>query len=119
MDFESAVTRALELIPKEVARDGEITAHAMTIINLRQAREKLAKDMTDKEALCAGLNNKTPDELKSAVDAYTSTLEDEKKIVGDIRINEARQSITARIMRGNLEKKKVALEAFSRYRGGK
>lgn len=119
LDFSSAVSIAVqELIPKEIARDEDIVTIPLNIARLRQARERISKDIAEKERIVAGLKNGAPDEVAAVVSAYEATLTDEKGIVADQRINDARQAITSRVIRANIAKKKEALEAFRSWASG-
>ena len=107
--FSDGIVETVEILKKEIARDEETVSSNMTIPRLRQLREKLTVDLGRKGKALASIKTAKYPAIESAVQAVEDTYNDEIKIIGDTRINEAVQIRALRAIRENLPKKKQAL----------
>ena len=107
--FAEGMLETVEMLGKEIARDEEIAASAMTIPHLRQMREKLKADLGRKEKTLTAIKMVKYPAIESAVQAVEDTFNAENQIIADTRINEAVQIRAFRALRANLPRKRQAL----------
>ncbi|MBI4666944.1 MAG: hypothetical protein HY751_11120 [Nitrospinae bacterium] len=112
-DLGDPAASAAAILVKEIARDEEILSAPMNMARLRQTREKLGRDLPEKQKVIAGLKDMgASGSLAEALKVLEETYAAEKMVFDDIRISDPAQIRAARALREGLPRKKEALRAL-------